>query len=103
MFEDNEYNINQIEYELRKKFDSEEDFEEWCCTVDKKDDYDDVDLSIVASYDVPKLLKLPPNDSKLQSILVDLLSNIDFNEYYQPRDVDVDRWETKKLGKKFNI
>jgi len=98
-----EYDINKIEYELRKKFDSEEDFEEWCCGADDKDDFEDVDLSIIAQYDVPILLDLPPNDPKLHEILVELLTKIDFDEYYQPRDIDVERWETKNAVKKYNL
>ena len=97
------YNVAEIEDKLRQHFDSEEDFFEWCCKADNKNDIDYVDLSIVAQYDIPILLGLEPNDDDLQTILIDLLTEIDFNEYYEPRDVDIESWKSKKSGKKYNL
>lgn len=97
------YNIADIEDKLRQRFDSEEEFYEWCCNADNKSDIDDVDMSIVAQYDIPILLGLEPNDDELQTILIDLLSEIDFDDYYEPRDSDLESWEAKKTGKKYNL
>ena len=97
------YDIEDIEYRLRLEFYSEEEFEEWCCKADNKDDFDEVDLSIVSQYDVPVLLDLKPNDQKLTEIIVELLSKIDFDEYFEPRDGSYDDWLAKNDSKKYNL
>jgi len=99
----NEYDIQKIEDDLRKKFSSEEEFEEWCMEADGKSRFEKVDLSIVASYDVPLLLDLLPNDDKLTGILIDLLTEINFDDYYEPRDGDRESWDAKNAAKKYNL
>ena len=97
------YNADEIKDKLRKCFDTEKEFEEWCCKVDGVSKYNKVSFDGILSYDIPELLDLPVNDDELIDILSDILSDFDFDEYYEPRDGDIETWTTKKVSKKYNI
>lgn len=102
----------EIEYELRKIFDSESEFDEWCKDQEPDSDpYEDEkfsffnpgdvrDLSNVASYDIPNLLNLPVNDPKTTEIISDILTDIDFNK---PKFDNFEDFKKDKLAQKYNL
>jgi len=101
----------EIEYELREFFDNEEEFDEWCKDQDPDSEDDDNvtssfnpgglrDLGTAASYDIPNLLDLPIYDPETTKVIIDLLTNIDFNE---PKFDTFEDFKIAKLAKKYNL
>jgi hypothetical protein len=99
----NEYDKDNIEDQLRQNFESTEDFDNWCMDVDDVDDIDDIQYDNIIGYDIPVLLDLPQYNSKLTEIINDILTEIDFDEYYEPRDGDIESWNAKNAAKKYNL
>lgn len=95
------YDVKKILYRLIMTFDSEEEWQEWCCDKDNASSYDDVNFDGIVSYDVPNLLDLPVNNEEITEIISELLTQIDFDSAI--RSDNYESWLVKNIAKKFNI
>jgi hypothetical protein len=97
-------NYDSIKRKVNQFFDTEEEFLEWCMEQNNSDDPDNIDFDNIIAYDIPVLLLgLNPYNEDLSDILVDVVSNLNFDEFSQERDVDEETWDAKKDAKKYNL
>ena len=84
------YDIADIEDKLRQRFDSEEEFYEWCCNADNKSDIDIlVDLDYSQKIGL-QFIQMKLDLEKLLNSEVDLVSSNGMSKYIKPL-VDVEK------------
>jgi hypothetical protein len=103
--EDKEEIKKDITHQYRMYFDSEDDFNEFVLDENNEDDLDEVDWENVP-HDVLNALDLDYPDISFDDMIElmgDVMSEINLDEYYEPRDGSLDDWKSKKDVNKFSI